>query len=131
MRLKLITGFLLALALNENGRLMAQTQQQQKMQSYINIEAVPDRPRFSNTADTISKGVFEIEYGIDLAHGYQDINGLVKFGLFKDLEIRIPSYATSVPPASGTADGLVIIQSCLTPALPASEIAARESSTVS
>ncbi len=93
MRNKFITGvFLLVLAFNEIGRLMAQTQPQTKTQGVVDIEAVPDRPTFSNTTDTISRGVFEIEYGIDLAHRYQDINGLVKFGLFSNLEIRFGEY---------------------------------------
>ncbi len=93
MRAKFITGlFLLVLPLNEIGRLRAQTQPQAIKQDVTDIEAVPDRPTFSNTPDTISKGVFEIEYGLDLAHGYQDINGLIKFGLFKDLEIRFGEY---------------------------------------
>jgi len=57
-------------------------------QSTEDIVAVPDRPTFSNTAETVQTGVFEIEYGFELAHGHQNINGLLKFGLLKNLEIR-------------------------------------------
>lgn len=52
------------------------------------ITAVPNRPTFSTTAETTQRGVLEIEYGFEAADGLQDINGLVKFGLAKDLELR-------------------------------------------
>ncbi len=57
-------------------------------QSVDNIEAVPNRPTFSTTAESVQKGVFEIEYGLEAAPGHQNINGLLKFGLVKDLELR-------------------------------------------
>jgi hypothetical protein len=57
-------------------------------QSAENIEAVPNRPTFSTTAETVQRGVFEIEYGLEAASGHQNINGLLKFGLVKNLELR-------------------------------------------
>ncbi len=57
-------------------------------QSTKEIEAVPNRPTFSSIAETVQKGVFEIEYGLELAQGHQNINGLLKFGLLKNLEMH-------------------------------------------
>lgn len=57
----------------------------------INVEAitaVPNRPTFSTTAESVEAGVFEIEYGGELAEGHQNINGLLKFGLTSRLELR-------------------------------------------
>ncbi|HEY1421862.1 MAG TPA: transporter [Candidatus Acidoferrum sp.] len=52
------------------------------------ITAVPNRPTFSTTAESVQPGVFEIEYGFELADGHQNINGLLKFGVTKNLELR-------------------------------------------
>src|SRR5215510_13349557 len=52
------------------------------------ISAVPNRPTFSSTAESVQPGVFEIEYGFELAEGHQNINGLLKFGASKNLELR-------------------------------------------
>jgi hypothetical protein len=52
------------------------------------ITAVPNRPTFSTTAETVQTGVFEIEYGVEATKGHQNINGLIKFGLIKNLELR-------------------------------------------
>jgi hypothetical protein len=52
------------------------------------ITAVPNRPTFSTTAESVQSGVFEFEYGIEAADGHQNINGLLKFGLTKNLELR-------------------------------------------
>ncbi|HEY2460379.1 MAG TPA: transporter [Candidatus Acidoferrum sp.] len=52
------------------------------------ITAVPNRPTFSTTAESVQRGVFEIEYGFEAADAHQNINGLLKFGLFKNLELR-------------------------------------------
>jgi hypothetical protein len=52
------------------------------------ISAVPNRPTFSTTAESVQSGVFEIEYGFELADGHQNINGLLKFGATKNLELR-------------------------------------------
>ena len=50
--------------------------------------AVPNRPTFSTTAEAVQKGVFEIEFGLEAADGHQDFNGLLKFGLLENLELR-------------------------------------------
>jgi hypothetical protein len=52
------------------------------------ISAVPNRPTFSTTAESVQPGVFEIEYGFETADGHQNINGLLKFGATKSLELR-------------------------------------------
>src|SRR5215467_5247601 len=52
------------------------------------ISAVPNRPTFSTTAESVQAGVFEVEYGFELADGHQNINGLLKFGATKNLELR-------------------------------------------
>ena len=52
------------------------------------ISAVPNRPTFSTTAESVQTGVLEIEYGFELADGHQNINGLVKFGATGNLELR-------------------------------------------
>lgn len=51
------------------------------------ITAVPNRPTFASTAETVQRGVFEIEYGFELANAHQNINGLLKWGMFKDFEL--------------------------------------------
>jgi hypothetical protein len=51
------------------------------------ITAVPNRPTFASTAETVQRGVFEIEYGFELARNHQNINGLLKWGMFKNLEL--------------------------------------------
>lgn len=53
------------------------------------IDAVPNRPTFSTTAETVQRGVLEIEGGFEAASGLQDVNLLLKFGLLKDLEVRV------------------------------------------
>jgi hypothetical protein len=52
------------------------------------ITAVPNRPTLASTAETVQRGVLEIEYGFEGGRGHQNINGLVKFGLCQSLEIR-------------------------------------------
>lgn len=52
------------------------------------ITAVPNRPTFSTTAESVQSGVFEIEYGLEAGDGHQNINGLLKFGLTENLEMR-------------------------------------------
>jgi hypothetical protein len=52
------------------------------------ITAVPNRPTFSTTAESVQPGVFEIEYGIEAADGHQNVNGLLKFGATRNLELR-------------------------------------------
>ncbi len=51
------------------------------------ITAVPNRPTIATTAETVQLGVFEVEYGFEAAKGHQNINGLLKWGMFKNLEL--------------------------------------------
>jgi len=51
------------------------------------LVAVPNRPTFASTAETVKPGVFEIEYGMEAAWKHQNINGVLKFGLFKNMEL--------------------------------------------
>jgi hypothetical protein len=62
-------------------------------QSPSTVTAVPNRPTFSTTAESVQTGVFEIEYGIETADGHQNLNGLLKFGLFKNFELRFANIA--------------------------------------
>jgi hypothetical protein len=57
-------------------------------QSVDEITAVPNRPTFATTAEAVQRGVLELEYGMEGADGQQNINGLIKFGIFKNLELR-------------------------------------------
>src|ERR1700739_3191677 len=52
------------------------------------IAAVPNRPTFSTTAESVQSGVFEIEYGMEAGAGHENINGLLKLGMTKNLELR-------------------------------------------
>jgi hypothetical protein len=61
--------------------------QQEQDQVPNGITAVPNRPTFASTAETVQRGVFEIEYGFETAQGHQNINGLLKWGVFKNLEL--------------------------------------------
>jgi hypothetical protein len=63
-------------------------QSQSQNLSVDEIIAVPNRPTFSTTAETVQRGVLEMEYGMEAADGHQNINGLIKFGIFKNLELR-------------------------------------------
>src|SRR5215467_404903 len=51
------------------------------------IAAVPNRPTFASTAEMVQPGVFEIEYGLEAADAHQNINGLLKWGAVKNLEL--------------------------------------------
>ena len=51
------------------------------------LVAVPNRPTFAATAEMVPRGVFEIEYGLESTSGHQNINGLLKFGAVKNLEL--------------------------------------------
>jgi hypothetical protein len=66
----------------------AQSQNQSQNLSVDEIIAVPNRPTFSTTAEAVQRGVLEAEYGMEAADGHQNINGLIKFGIFKNLELR-------------------------------------------
>jgi hypothetical protein len=63
--------------------------QQEQDQGSTGIAAVPNRPTITTTAETVQRGVLEIEYGFEAADGHQNMNGLLKFGLFKNLELRL------------------------------------------
>jgi hypothetical protein len=65
-----------------------QTPQAEPQQARDQITAVPNRPTFSTTAESVQAGVFEVEYGMEAADGHQNVNGLLKFGLTKDIELR-------------------------------------------
>jgi hypothetical protein len=52
------------------------------------LVAVPNRPTFATTAESVQRGVFEIEYGVEAASGHQNVNGLLKWGVFANLELR-------------------------------------------
>ncbi len=52
------------------------------------LVAVPNRPTFATTAETVQRGVLEIEYGLEAASGHQNINGLLKWGALGNLELR-------------------------------------------
>src|SRR3989442_15189449 len=62
-------------------------QTQQAVQSADEITAVPNRPTFASTAEMVQPGAFEIEYGFEAAKGHQNINGLLKWGAIKNLEL--------------------------------------------
>jgi len=62
-------------------------QTQQAAQNPDEITAVPNRPTFASTAEMVQLGVFEIEYGFEAAKGHQNINGLLKWGAVKNLEL--------------------------------------------
>jgi hypothetical protein len=65
----------------------ATPQNQQQNQNTNEITAVPNRPTFASTAEMVPLGVFEIEYGFEAAKGHQNINGLLKWGAVKNLEL--------------------------------------------
>ena len=62
-------------------------QNQQKDQISDQITAVPNRPTIASTAEMVPLGVFEIEYGLEGGDGHQNINGLLKWGAAKNLEL--------------------------------------------
>src|SRR5437660_153066 len=59
----------------------------QKDQDANEISAAPNRPTFASTAEMVQFGVFEIEYGFEAGKGHQNINGLLKWGAVKNLEL--------------------------------------------
>lgn len=52
------------------------------------LTAVPNRPTVSTTAQPVQLGVLETEWGVDAASSHQDLNGLFKFGVTTNLELR-------------------------------------------
>src|SRR5260370_1190352 len=65
----------------------ATSQNLQKDPNADEITAVPNRPTFASTAEMVQLGVFEIEYGFEAGRGHQNINGLLKWGAVKNLEL--------------------------------------------
>jgi hypothetical protein len=61
--------------------------QQERQQDSGEITAVPNRPTFASTAEMVQLGIFEIEYGLEAADGHWNINGLLKWGAVKNLEL--------------------------------------------
>lgn len=53
------------------------------------ITAVPNRPTVSTPAQPVERGVLETEWGLDASGSEQDINGLMKFGVSKNFELRV------------------------------------------
>jgi hypothetical protein len=53
------------------------------------LAAVPNRPTVSTPAQPVQPGVLETEWGVDAAASHQDINGLIKFGISKNFELRL------------------------------------------
>jgi len=53
------------------------------------LTAVPNRPTVSTPAQPVQPGVLETEWGVDAAASQQDINGLLKFGVRKNFELRV------------------------------------------
>jgi hypothetical protein len=53
------------------------------------ITAVPNRPTVSTPAQPVQPGVLETEWGLDASGSEQDINGLLKFGVSKNFELRV------------------------------------------
>jgi Putative MetA-pathway of phenol degradation len=84
----LCEGFARAQDLQEQDGAAPQSASAQATAIPDQITAVPNRPTFSTTAESVQPGVFEIEYGFEVADGHQNINGLFKFGATKDLELR-------------------------------------------
>lgn len=62
--------------------------QTQAANAQVELVAVPNRPTFATTAESVQRGVFEIEYGLEAASGHQNINGLLKWGVLENLELR-------------------------------------------
>ena len=91
VRIVLANLSLLAAAANVRGQTtntpQTTSQTQQAVQNADEITAVPNRPTFASTAEMVQLGVFEIEYGFEAAKGHQNINGLLKWGAVKNLEL--------------------------------------------
>jgi hypothetical protein len=58
-----------------------------KAEAEEELTAVPNRPTASTTAETVDRGVFEIEAGGEIASGHQSVNGLLKLGARRGLEL--------------------------------------------
>jgi hypothetical protein len=51
------------------------------------LTATPNRPTVTNTAETTQLGVLELEFGISAAARQQSLQGLLKFGFLRDVEL--------------------------------------------
>src|SRR6266496_385773 len=79
------------------------------------LVAVPNRPTVSTTAKPVQAGVLETEWGINAAAPHQDINGLMKFGVSKNFELRLANNPfTADSGARGFGDTAIGFQSRLT-----------------
>jgi len=95
MRMVLRNVVLLLGLLASAGRVLAQapdapradSQNPPMVQTTYEITAVPNRPTFASTAEMVQLGVFEVEYGFEAAKNHQNINGLLKWGAVKNLEL--------------------------------------------
>lgn len=88
LRIALAGLGLLALESNVRGQTADRPQSApQSVQTPDEITAVPNRPTFASTAEMVPLGIFEIEYGFEAASGHQNINGLLKWGAIKNLEL--------------------------------------------
>ena len=56
-------------------------------QQLADLIATPNRPTVTNTAETTEFGVLEVEFGISSAARQQSLQGLLKFGLLRDVEL--------------------------------------------
>jgi hypothetical protein len=56
-------------------------------QQLADLTATPNRPTVTNTAVTTQFGVLEFEFGISSAARQQSLQGLLKFGLLRDVEL--------------------------------------------
>jgi len=69
------------------------------------LTAVPNRPTVSTPAQPVQPGLLETEWGVDAAASHQDLNGLLKFGVRKNLELRFTNNPiTADSGTSGTGD---------------------------
>jgi hypothetical protein len=53
------------------------------------LTAVPNRPTVSTPAQPVQPGALETEWGVDASGSEHDINGLLKFGVSKNFELRV------------------------------------------
>jgi hypothetical protein len=51
------------------------------------LTATPNRPTVTNTAETTQFGVAEVEFGVSAASQQQSLQGLLKFGLLRNVEL--------------------------------------------
>ena len=69
------------------------------------LTVVPNRPTVSTPAQPVQPGVLETEWGVEAAASHQDINGLLKFGVSENFELRFTNNPiTADSGTSGTGD---------------------------